>query len=95
MCQIGLVVMSGKKLLGKLKQYSILKSYDMYACNIQNWKFGSVLSAYPANSRKAYRKVCNNGIIDRFFVLNCEKDQKICQNVHRLDDLLGFRVQKL
>ena len=53
----------------------------MYACNIQNWKFGSVLSAYPANSRKAYRKVCNNGIIDRFFVLNCEKDQNDTKNL--------------
>jgi len=31
--------MSGKKLLGKLKQYSIVKSLDMYACKIQNWKF--------------------------------------------------------
>jgi len=50
--------MSGKKLLGKPKQYIILKSFDMYACKIQNWKFGSVLTtAYPADSRKAYCKV--------------------------------------
>ena len=63
-----------KNLLGKLKQYNILKSFGMYACKIQNWNFGSVLTtAYPADSRKAYRKVCNNAIIDRFFALNCCK----------------------
>jgi len=53
-----------KKHLGKPKQYSIVKSFDMYACKIQNWKFGSVLTtAYPADSRKAYCKVCNNAIM--------------------------------
>ena len=26
-----------KKTLGKPKQYSIVKSFDMYACKIQNW----------------------------------------------------------
>jgi len=37
--------MSGKKtLLGKPKQYSIVNSFEMYACKIQNWKFGSVLT---------------------------------------------------
>jgi len=46
--------MSGKKLLGKPKQYSFVKNFDMYACKIQNWKFGSVLTtAYPADSRNA------------------------------------------
>jgi len=74
--------MSGKKLLGKLKQYNILKSFYMYACKIQNRKFGSVLTtAYRADSRKAYRKVCNNAIIDRFFALNCKKDQKNTENL--------------
>jgi len=54
--------MSGKKLLGKPKQYSIVKSFDKYACKIQNWKFGSVpTTPCPADSRKAYCKVCNNG----------------------------------
>jgi len=52
-----------KKLLGKLKQQSIVKSFDMYACKIQDWKFASVLTtAYPADSRKAYCKVCNSAI---------------------------------
>jgi len=38
----------------------------MYACKIKNWQFGLVLTtAYPADSRKAYCKVCNNAIIDR------------------------------
>jgi len=41
--------MAEKKLLGKPKQYSIVKSFDMYGCKIQNWKFGSVLTTiYPA-----------------------------------------------
>jgi len=31
--------MSDKKLLGKPKQYSIVKSFNMHACKIQNWKF--------------------------------------------------------
>jgi len=44
--------MSGKRLLGKLNQYNILKSFDMHACKIQNWKFGSVLTtAYPTDSK--------------------------------------------
>jgi len=54
----------------------------MYACKIQNWKFGSVVTtACPADSRKAYRKVCNNAIISRFFALNCKKDQNNTENL--------------
>jgi len=55
----------------------------MYACKIQNWKFGSVLTTtYPADSRKTYRKVCNNAIIYRFFTLNCcKKDQNNTENL--------------
>ena len=55
----------------------------MYACKVQNWKFGSVLTtAYPADSRKAYCKVCNNAIIDRFFAFNCCKnDQNNTENL--------------
>jgi len=42
----------------------------MYTCKIQNWKFGSVLTtAYPADSRKACRKVCNHRQILRFELL--------------------------
>jgi len=66
--------MSGKKFLGKPKQYSIVKSFGMYACKIQNWKFGSELTiAYPADLRKDYRKICNNTIIDRFVAFDCGK----------------------
>jgi len=65
-----------KKLLGKVKQCNILKSLKMYACKIQKWKFVSVFNtAYHAGSRKACHKVCSNVIIDRFFALNCKKDQ--------------------
>jgi len=49
----------------------------MYACKIQNWKFDSVLiTACPADSRKAYCKVCNNAIIDRFL-----KDRNNTENL--------------
>ena len=69
--------MSGKKLLGKPKQYCFVKCFDMYACKIQKYKFGSVLTAAcPANSRKAYCKVCNNSIINRFFAFNCCKKDR-------------------
>jgi len=65
-----------------LKQYNILKSFDMYACKIHNWKFGSVLTtAYPADSRKAYRKICNNAIMDRFFAWIAKKDQNNAENL--------------
>jgi len=91
--------MSGENLLGKLKQCNILKSLNMYACKIQNWIFGSVLTtAYHADSRKAYRKVCNNAIIDRFFALNFEKDQnntEICQNEHRSELLIHFGAMEV
>jgi len=55
----------------------------MYACKIQNWKFGSVLTtAYPADSRKAYCKVYNNAIIGIFFAFNCcKKDQNSTENL--------------
>ena len=55
----------------------------MYACKIQNWKFGSVLTtACSADSRKAYCKVCNNAIINRFFAFNCcEKDRNNTENL--------------
>jgi len=56
--------MSGEKLVGKLKQYSIFKTFDMYARKIPNWKFGSVLTAaYRSDSRKTYCKVGLNAII--------------------------------
>jgi len=44
--------MSGNKnSLVKSKQYSIVKSFDMYAYKILNWKFGSVLTtAYRSDS---------------------------------------------
>jgi len=49
----------------------------MYACQIQNWKFGSVLTAAcPTDSRKAYCKLCNNAIINTFFAFNCCKKSK-------------------
>ena len=55
----------------------------MYACKIQDWKFGSVLTtAYPADSRKACCKVCNNAIINRLFAFNCcKKDQNNTENL--------------
>ena len=76
-------LISGKKLLGKPKQYSNVKNFDMYACKIQNWKFCSVLTtACPADSRNAYCKVCNNSIINRFFAFNCcEKDRNNTENL--------------
>ena len=56
--------MSGKKLLGKPKQYNIVKSFDMHACKIQNWKFGSVLTtAYPVDSRK---RIANIAIMQSY-----------------------------
>jgi len=36
--------MSGKKNSLVSQRNSIVKSFDMYACEIQNWKFGSVLT---------------------------------------------------
>jgi len=74
--------MPGKKFLGNPNQCSIVKSFDMYACKTQNWKFGSVLTTvYPADSRKTYCKVCNNAIINRFFVFNCcKKGQNNTEN---------------
>jgi len=54
----------------------------MHACKIQNWNFGSVLNtAYLADSRKTYCKVCNNAIIDRFFAFNCKTDQNNTENL--------------
>jgi len=75
--------MSGKKLLVKPKQYNNVKNFDTYACKIQNWKFGLVLTiACPADSRKAYCKVCNNAIINRFFAFNCcKKDRNNTENL--------------
>jgi len=76
--------MSGKKLLGKPRQYSsLLSKASTYACKIQNWKFGSVLAtAYPVDSRKAYCKVCKSAIIDIFFGFNCcKKDQNNTDNL--------------
>jgi len=89
------VIMSGKKkVLGKPKQYSIVKSFDMYACKIQKWKFGLVLtSAYRADLRKAYCKLCNNTIIDWFLAFNCcKKDQN---NTENLSERTSFGVKTL
>ena len=65
----------------------------MYACKIQNGKFGTVLTtAYRSNSRKAYCKVCNNAIIDRFFAFNCcKKDQS---NAEILSEWTSFGAVK-
>jgi len=70
----------------------------MYAWKIQNWKFGSVLAtAYPADSRKAYCKVCNNAIIDSSLsiVKKIKIIQKICQNEHRSELLKHFKAKEV
>ena len=64
----------------------------MYACKIQKWKFVSVFNtAYHAGSRKACHKVCSNVIIDRFFALNCKKDQN---NTETLSEWTSFGAVK-
>ena len=61
----------------------------MYACRIQNWKFGSVLTtACPVDSRKAYWKVCKNAIINRFFSFNCCKKDR--NNTEHLSEWTSF-----
>jgi len=55
-------------------------------------------TACPADSRKAYCKVCNNGIINRFFAIvvkNIEIIQKICQNEHRSELLMHFEAKEV
>jgi len=59
--------MSGKKLPGKPK---LPKNFDIYGCNIQNLKVGTVPTAYPADSRKAFCEVCNDAIIPKYCELN-------------------------
>jgi len=52
--------MSGKKTSWQTKAS---KSFDIYGCKIQNLKFESLLTAYPADSRKAFCEVCTDAII--------------------------------
>jgi len=44
-------------------QTEAAKSFDIYGCKNQNLKVDSVVTAYPANSRKTFCEVCNNAII--------------------------------
>jgi len=63
----------------------------MYACKIHNWKFGSVLPiACPADSRKAYCRVCKKAIINRFFAFNCCKKDR--NNTENLSERTSFGV---
>jgi len=72
--------MFGKKLPGKPK---LPKTFDIYGCKIQNLKVDSVLTAYPADTRKAYCEVCNNAIIGK----HCELEKSInLQQLHSIVD---------
>jgi len=48
----------------------VAKSFDIYGCNIQNLKVGTVPTAYPADSRKAFCEVCNDAIMPKYCELN-------------------------
>jgi len=58
--------MSGKK-NSLINQSNIVKSFNTYGSKIQNLKLA--WSAYPADLRKAYCKVCNNTIIAKHYQL--------------------------
>jgi len=57
------IVTSGKKLPGNPKLPKVSTYNIQYVCKIENLKVGSMRTAHPTDSRKAFCEVCNNAII--------------------------------